>query len=210
PSVQAQDPLIEAARAEAHRSGRFTDGSNAAFGDRLLAWTDPLFVGETPADRRLRHASALLADVAWRAHPDMRAERGLDVALHATWMGIDPAGRAMLAVALWVLNGGPWPADGLATLVRLAPEPDLERARLWGLALRLGQRLGGGAIGPLDRSRVAIEDDRLLLLLDADAVALYGESIARRHRGLAFAMDLRPEVRTEDVSRRGRGRARSG
>jgi exopolyphosphatase/guanosine-5'-triphosphate,3'-diphosphate pyrophosphatase len=209
-SLRAQDPLIEAARAEAHRSGRFTDGSNAAFGDRLLLWTDALFADEARADRRLRHTAALLADVAWRAHPDMRAERGLDVALHGTWMGIDAAGRAKLAVALWVLNGGPWPAADLAPMARLAPEDGLERARLWGLALRLGQRLGGGAIAPLDRSRVAIEDDRLLLILDAEAVALYGESISRRHRGLALAMDLRPDVRTEDFSQPRRGRARSG
>jgi exopolyphosphatase/guanosine-5'-triphosphate,3'-diphosphate pyrophosphatase len=209
-ALKKQDPLIEAARAEAQRSGRFTDGSNAAIGDRLLAWTDPLFATDPPADRRLRHAAALLADVAWRAHPDMRAERGLDVALHGSWTGIAADGRAMLATALWVLNGGPWPADGLAPLARLAPDSRLERARLWGLALRLGQRLGGGAIGPLDQSRLAIEDDRLLLVLDAGAVALYGESIARRHRSLAVAMELRPEVRTDDVSRRPRDRVRSG
>ena len=198
--VRREDPLIAAARAEAQRSGRFTDGSNAAIGDRLLEWTDPLFPGEPPADRRLRHAAALLADVAWRAHPDMRAERGLDVALHGSWMGIDARGRAALAVALWVLNGGPWPDAQLAPLGRLAPPEALDRARLWGLALRLGQRLGGGTVGPLAASCLAVAGDRLELRLAPEAAPLYGEAIARRHRSLAQAMALRPDVRVGPVS----------
>ncbi len=198
--VQQCDPLLEAARAEAHRSGRFTDGSNAAIGDHLLDWTDPLFAGEPPADRRLRHVAALLADVAWRAHPDRRAERGLDVALHGTWLGIDAAGRARLAAALWVLNGGPWPAPPLAPLARLASARELEQARWWGLALRLGQRLGGGAIGPLGKSALRREGERLVLVLETGFVALYGEAIARRHRALAHAMGLRPDVLTARIS----------
>jgi exopolyphosphatase/guanosine-5'-triphosphate,3'-diphosphate pyrophosphatase len=201
PKVRGLDPLLEAARAEAQRSGRFTDGSNAAIGDHLLAWTDPLFPGEAGGVRRLRHAAALLADVAWRAHPDRRAERGLDVALHGTWFGIDASERAVLGVALFVLNGGPWPAGELQPLARLAPAARLEQARRWGLALRLGQRLGGGAIGPLGESRLAIEDGRLVLVLEPGAVALYGESVARRHRALAQAMGLRPDLRTTGLRR---------
>jgi exopolyphosphatase/guanosine-5'-triphosphate,3'-diphosphate pyrophosphatase len=199
-ATRRRDPLIEAARAEAGRAGRFTDGSNERIGDQLLIWTDPLFAGESARDRRLRQVAALLADVAWRAHPDMRAERGRDVALHGSWLSIDAEGRAMLAAALWVLNGGPWPDPAISMLARLAAPGELEKARLWGLAMRLGQRLGGGAIGPLQESRLSVEDDRLVLSLDRSCVALYGEAIARRHRALAQAMDRRPEVRTGDLS----------
>ena len=50
--------------------------------------------------RRLRLAACLLADVAWQANPDFRADRAIDMALHGNWVAIDPAGRVMLAQAL--------------------------------------------------------------------------------------------------------------
>ncbi|MFQ3595694.1 MAG: Ppx/GppA family phosphatase [Sphingomonadaceae bacterium] len=193
--VRAEDPLLSAARAEAHRSGRFSDGSDAEVGDHLLAWTDPLFAGEAPALRRIRHAAALLADVGWRAHPDMRAERGLDIALHGNWVGIDAEGRALLAAALWVLNGGGWPTPALAFLERLAPGALLERARLWGLAIRLAQRLGGGTVAGLDGTSVATDGGALVLSLPARAQPLYGEAVSRRHRLLADALQLEPVLR---------------
>ncbi len=192
PAIRAEDPLLAGARAEAARSGRHADGSDAAIGDHLLAWTDPVFADEPPPLRRIRHAACLLADVAWRAHPDMRAERGFDIALHGNWVGIDAAGRAMLALALWVLNGGA-PADpAVGLLDRLAPPAALARARLWGLALRLGQRLGGGTVAGLEPGGLEVAGGRLLLRLRQADAALYGEAVARRHRLLAAEWGLEP------------------
>jgi exopolyphosphatase/guanosine-5'-triphosphate,3'-diphosphate pyrophosphatase len=145
--------------------------------------------------RRIRHAACLLADVAWRAHPDLRAERGFDVALHGNWVGIDAAGRATLAMALFVLNGGSVPHPILASLGRLAPDEVLERARVWGLAIRLAQRLAGGTGEILARSAIAIEPEGLVLSLPRCEDALYGEAVARRHRMLAEALRLEPVLR---------------
>ena len=196
PEARAEDPLIAAVRAEAHRSGRFSDGSDAEVGDHLLAWTDPLFPDDGPELRRIRHAASLLADVAWRAHPDMRAERGLDVALHGNWVGIDAPGRAMLATALWAVNGGAPTEPALASLSRVVPAAGLLRARQWGLALRLGQRLGGGTVAGMAGSALAVEGGRLVLSLPAPSSALYGgEAVSRRHRLLAEALGLLPELR---------------
>jgi exopolyphosphatase/guanosine-5'-triphosphate,3'-diphosphate pyrophosphatase len=124
----------------------------------------------------------------------------MDMALHGNWVGIDAAGRAMLAAALYVSNGGtPAAMDGpMPLLMRLAPAAMLERARLWGLAIRLGQRLGGGAAGPLVEARIAAADGWLRLSLEPAAAPLYGESVARRHRALAQAMGLEPQMRTID------------
>jgi exopolyphosphatase / guanosine-5'-triphosphate,3'-diphosphate pyrophosphatase len=195
---QRDDPLLTAARAEAVRAGRFTDGqNNVEVGDLLLAWCDPVFADEAPALRRVRHAACLLADVAWRAHPDFRAERGLDVALHGNWVGIDAPGRAMLAVALHALNGGAADDPALAMLARLADATLLERARHWGLALRLGQRLGGGTGVALRSSRLGIADGTLRLTLRPERKRLYGEPVARRHRLLATALGLVAEMRVD-------------
>jgi exopolyphosphatase/guanosine-5'-triphosphate,3'-diphosphate pyrophosphatase len=194
PAARQQDPLLSAAREAAGRLGRFSDGSDADVGDALLAFTDPLFANDTPAQRRIRHAACLLADSAWRAHPDMRAEDGMDTALHGTWVGIDAEGRAMLAATLWVLNGGTLPGPGTEILSRLAGTESLARARLWGLALRLGQRLGGGAADPLAEARLAPDGSRLLLSLGPGAASLYGEPVQRRHRYLAQALGLEPAL----------------
>lgn len=191
-AARREDPLLAAARAEAHRSGRFADGRDAEVGDRLLAWTDGLFGPEESALRRIRHAACLLADVAWRAHPDLRAERGFDIALHGNWVGIDAAGRALLAMALFVLNGGSVPHPLLASLGRLAPAEPLERARAWGLAIRLAQRLAGGTGEVLAKTAITAGPERLVLSLPRPLDALYGEAVARRHRLLAEAFRLEP------------------
>jgi len=188
------DPLLTAARDTAQRTGRFSDGSDDAVGDALLAFTDPLFAHESAALRRIRHTACLLADSAWRAHPDMRAEDGMDTALHGSWVGIDAEGRAMLAAALFVLNGGAMPSPQTAILSALADPSLLDRARLWGLALRLGQRLGGGAAEPLAAARIGPHGKALTLSLLRSNAALYGEPVARRHRYLAQAFQLQPRL----------------
>lgn len=176
--VRDMDPLICATREEGRRVGRFPE-----HGDLLDRWIAPLFEQEGAADARLRHASCLLADIGWRAHPEFRAERGLETALHGNWVGIDARGRAMMAQALYTSFG----ADGEAPIaVTLASPEDRQMALRWGLAMRLGQRLSGGVAAPLKNSALALRDKLTLRLADGDA-ALYGEAVERRHKTLAAA-----------------------
>ena len=183
PGQRLEDPLIAAARDEGDRSGRFPE-----HGDLLDAWIAPLF-DDAPELARLRHAACLLADVGWRANPEFRAERGMEIALHGNWVAIDAAGRAILAQALYTALGG-----GLGcpeALGRLADAESLARARLWGLAIRLGQRLSGGVAAPLKRSHVALEAT-LTLTLDQKDEALYGEAVEKRHKALAAMFGKEP------------------
>ena len=176
-----EDPLIAAARDEGARLGRF-----AEHGDLLNAWIAPLFEEEGAESARLRHAACLLADVGWQANPDFRAERGAEIALHGNWVGIDSAGRAVLAQALHSALGGG--SEAPAVFARLAEPEDLARAARWGMAIRLGQRLSGGVAAPLRRSRLAIDRKTLRLVLDPHDAALYGEAVEKRHKALAEAM----------------------
>lgn len=180
---RAADPLVVAARDEGRRSGRFPE-----HGDLLDGWIAPLFADDRAADARLRIAACHLADVGWRANPDFRAERGVDIALHGNWVGIDARGRAMLAQALWTALGGV--VTSPAPLPALASDAARRRAVQWGLAIRLGQRLSGGVAAPLSRSRLAIDGGRLHLLLEGGDAALYGEAVQKRHRALAQAFGL--------------------
>lgn len=184
-AVREQDPLIEAARTEGEREGRFPGQ-----GDDLYQWISPLFADEGPEMARLRHAACLLGDVAWRAHPDFRPDRGLEFALHGNWVGIDGFGRALLGAALFANFGGPVQHYSHALLGKLADQESLQRARLWGLAMRLGFRLTGGCAHELRDIRIIREDDAVIMRIPAARKALYGDAIARRHKALANAMAL--------------------
>ena len=189
PEQRALDPLIEAARGEGARQGRF-----AEHGDMLFDWMDPLFGDEPAGDRRLRLAACLLSDIAWRAHPDFRAERGVDVALHGNWVAVTAAERAALACALHACFGGSADAPVMASLLLLAPPTLLARARGWGLALRLGQRLTGGTAVGLAASRLQRDGDALVLRLGQGHADLAGDAVTRRLKLLGTALGLAPRL----------------
>lgn len=187
PATRARDPLIEAAREAGTGLGRF-----APHGDLLDRWLAPVF-GDGPRPARLRLAACLLADIAWAAHPDFRAERGVDMALHGNWVGIDGAGRVMLAQALFANFGG-GTAFASSPVAALCTADQLRRSTLWGLAMRLGQRLSGGVAGGLERSRLTVEGGALRLEIARGDEAILGEAVERRLRTLATAMELKPDA----------------
>jgi exopolyphosphatase / guanosine-5'-triphosphate,3'-diphosphate pyrophosphatase len=184
--VRRLDPLIEATREAGRGLGRFDE-----HGALLERWIAPAF-DDDDSMARLRLAACLLADVAWQAHPDFRAERGVDMALHGNWVGIDGPGRVMIAQALFSNFGG---AGRFADydVASLCSEEELLRAAHWGLAMRLGQRLSGGVASSLERSALSLHDGKLRLTLDAQDESLYGEAVDRRLRTLANALGCKAE-----------------
>jgi exopolyphosphatase/guanosine-5'-triphosphate,3'-diphosphate pyrophosphatase len=185
PELRRRDPLLDAAKEMGRGLGRF-----AEHGRLLDEWIAPIF-DDPPALARLRLAACRLADIAWLSHPDFRAERGVDMALHGNWVGVDAPGRVMMAQALSAnFGGGRNLAD--AAVASLCRPESLERAYQWGLAMRLGQRLSGGVSASLERSRLSADGDTLRLSLAPDDRALYGETVERRFKTLAAAMGLKP------------------
>lgn len=184
--LRKEDPLLSAAREEARIQGRFPLHAEA-----LMTWMNGLFVPESVADMRMRLVAAVLADTAWRTHPDFRAERGLELALHGNWVGINGRERAILGAALYAAYGGSANDAVMAGLIRLATRAELSRAFSWGLALRLGQRLTAGTARPLEMSRLYSDGGgKLVLTLSPRYQALYADAVARRLDALASAMGL--------------------
>jgi len=182
-AVRAHDPLLAAAEAEGEAQGRFP-----GHGRLIDRWIAPLFEDDTAEFARLRRACCLLADVAWRANPDFRAERGLEIALHGNWVGIDGFGRAMVAQALHSNFGG---GSGVVPLLEgLASQEALQRAVQWGLAIRLAQRLSGGVASPLDHAEIVKGEDQLRLLLTGGHAGLQGETVNRRLKNLGQSMNM--------------------
>jgi len=189
PATRALDPLIEGVRHVVAGQAPLPGQAEA-----LLAWSDAAFPDEPAAERRLRHAACLIAGTSWASSPDFRVIDGEDMALHGSWIGISHADRAVMAMALHVGLGGD-PAMPPALLARLAPPERLDRARGWGFALRLAQRLGGSAGARLDRLTLRRDGaGDLELRLPAKAAALVDAAARRRLDRLAQALGCRARV----------------
>jgi exopolyphosphatase / guanosine-5'-triphosphate,3'-diphosphate pyrophosphatase len=184
---QQQDPLLTGAAAMAQSHRRF-----GADGDELFAWTHSLYSNETPTHRRLRHAAALLSDVAWAEHPDYRAEQALRMTLFMPLPGIDHAGRAFLAATMHARYGGNDPGE---TVRRLLDEDGFAVARSVGLALRLGNTLTGGVPGLLTGAKLGLENGTLSLTLGRKSSQRLGESVQRRLDALGRSLGKKTEIR---------------
>jgi len=178
---RADDPLLSGARFRGSRMGRRNFN-----GDRLFHWMQGLFADyDEGDDRRLRHAACLLADCAWNIHPDYRSAHALQTGIEGNWLGVDGAGRALIARALWSAYGDS--KNDRALLSKLADRRALRRADKWGLAIRLAMRIDGGTGGILERSTIAIHGDELLLTLPPDTP---GDTIIHRLEKLASGTGL--------------------
>lgn len=184
-----RDPLIEGVL-EIVGSQQQTAG----YAEALLKWSDGAFPNETSAERRLRHAACLIAGTGWIANPDFRAVAGEDMALHGNWIGVSAADRAVMAMALHVGLGGD-PEAPPPILVRLAPPERLERARAWGFAIRLAQRLGGGSPRALDALPLGFAaDGALVLRIPAEVAELADGAVERRLARLALALGHKARI----------------
>lgn len=207
---RARDPLIEGVE--------FAVGGQqqvAGYAQALLDWMEPIFTDEPHETRRIRHAACLLAGTGWTANPGMRALPAEDMALYGSWVGVTAADRAMLAQALHVGLGGD-PASSPALLARLASAEQLIRAGAWGLAIRLAQRLGGGAPRVLAALPLTLADDGAVVLTVPRTEATLADSGAERRLarlGLALDRQARIESRPDPAfapanSGKGGGRRR--
>ncbi len=182
PAERAADPLIAACAETARVHARFGE-----IGDPLFAWMNPLFPKERPELHRLRHAAALLSDIAWNEHPDYRSEQAVRHALYMPVAGIDHPGRAFLAAALHARYAGRGTVELLAPL-ELLDEEDLHAARLVGLALRLAYTVCGGVPAALHGTSLALHGHEVQLSLSGDGAQRFGESVQRRLDALAKAL----------------------
>jgi exopolyphosphatase / guanosine-5'-triphosphate,3'-diphosphate pyrophosphatase len=188
-----QDPLFAAAQEINDQTSR-----SARHGPDLCAWADRFYASaalpEAPEDARLRQAACLLADIAWRAHPDYRADHALHAIANGTFAGVDHPGRAFLALAIAYRHGGSENAAeaGLATL--MSPEL-LDRARLLGAVFRVAYQLSAAMGGVLPRTDLRCTRTKVVLSLPTDLADLATERLIGRLRQLAKLIGREAEIK---------------
>jgi exopolyphosphatase/guanosine-5'-triphosphate,3'-diphosphate pyrophosphatase len=187
------DPLLAGCWDFARRYARSPDHEL-----ELCDWTDSLFAGlgtETEAERRLRHAACLLADIGWRTHPDYRGARSLNLISQSSLVGLDHPGRIFLALTVYFRHEGPGANSAPRDFLRLVDEAMLERARRIAAALRLAYALTAAMPGVLpDIALTAINAKTLQLILPARLADLMGEPVQKRLDNLAELTGRTAEV----------------
>ena len=187
--AQREDPLLAACAAAAQRFGRF-----AEIGGELGVWTAPLFPKESAEDERLRRAACWLGDIGWIDHPDYRAQQALERVLRLSVLAADHPGRAFLGLVAFYRYGGQ-AADEVADIARgLVAEGAEKRARVLGLALRLGYAITGGAPGILGDMTLGLDGDRLNLVVAPSREALVSDDVNRRFQAVAAALDRKTQI----------------
>jgi exopolyphosphatase / guanosine-5'-triphosphate,3'-diphosphate pyrophosphatase len=180
------DPLVEGAQLVGLPLARVPD-----FAPRLVNWTAKIFPGEVPAETRLRVAVCALSDIAWRDHPDFRAEESFRRMLQFPFIGIDHAERVFVAAAVQARYGGAPDAPWLAPAIGLLSNAVQRRALILGRAITLAYRLSGATPAVLDGSRLMLEADCVVLEVTGAARVPDSEVVTDRLKLLASAMGVR-------------------
>ncbi len=182
-AIRADDPLYDACRGIALRDGR-----SLAYAEALDSWLERAALPAFGPHRALRPAAALLSEIAWRQHPDLRGVDAFTRVSRAPFVGIDHPGRVFLALAVATRYKSRLPADANRAIdLLLSPEAQAH-ARIAGLALRLAERLSGGKAAVLDGSRIALEGGRLTLRLAPGNQALASGKARSAAEALARAL----------------------
>jgi exopolyphosphatase/guanosine-5'-triphosphate,3'-diphosphate pyrophosphatase len=180
------DPLVEGAQLVGLPLARVAD-----FAPALVRWTAALFPRETGAQTRLRVAVCALSDVAWRDHPDLRAEESFRRLLQFPFIGVDHAERVFVAAAIHARYVGRADAPYLSPAITLLSAASRRRAQILGRAILLAYRFSGGAPAMLGGARLNIEPDRVVLEVAAAARAPDSEVVGDRLRLLAAALGVK-------------------
>jgi len=190
--IQEQDPLLSAAWEMAARHGR-----DPSLPPALVAWTQPLFIGEAAAAARMREAMCWMSDIGSHDHPEFRAEQAFLRVLRQPGIGLDHLSRAYLALAVAMRYEAEADAAFLRPARLLLDVETAKQAEVLGIALRLAYTLSAGTKDLLAGTRLRIEGARLVLHLRENSGVFAGESVIRRLERLAEALGLQAAAESD-------------
>ena len=185
PEEQAKDSLLETARDLSILRAR-----SPRHAQELADWSTMAFatlgIDETPNEARYRIASCYLADIAWRAHPDFRAQQSLSVIANTGFVGISHEGRAYLALSNYHRYQGLGTKVKLPEIASMATPRVITRARLLAAIFRVLYLYSASMPGVIPRlGLVANGENAFALTVPTDISDLCGERPQERLSQLA-------------------------
>jgi exopolyphosphatase/guanosine-5'-triphosphate,3'-diphosphate pyrophosphatase len=182
--LRKKDPLIEACA-----FAEMKDARAPGFGLQLFKFVLPLFPTADDEAARLIKAACHLHDVSWRGHPDYRAEICFDNATRANLGGLKHAERVFLGLSLMHRYRNQRKGHKFENLFSLLSQEQMRMAEILGKAMRLGAMMWVNKEETNAKLFWAPDAKALQLVLEGDAVSLYGEVAEARLKSLARAMN---------------------
>jgi exopolyphosphatase/guanosine-5'-triphosphate,3'-diphosphate pyrophosphatase len=131
-----------------------------------------------------------LSDIAWRDHPDVRAEESFRRLLQYPFIGLDHAERAFVAAAVHARYAGQLDAAYLFPAVDLMAPAVRRRAEILGRTILLAYRFSGAVPEVLSGAKLSIERDCVRLEVSPTARVPDSEVVASRLKLLASAIPV--------------------
>ncbi len=186
---RSADPLVEFARAANARNARVP-----VHAEEMLKWTAPLFEGQGAAEERVRAASALVSDVAWRRHPAARAAGAFGQVLTAPFAGATHRERALIAASVFHRYSGDEDVPQGLAMAGLLDKDEEKYALLLGLAWRFAFSLSASAAGELAHYRLRMTPSKVILEVPTRREAIAGEPVQKRLGELADTLGRKGEI----------------
>jgi exopolyphosphatase/guanosine-5'-triphosphate,3'-diphosphate pyrophosphatase len=185
---QYRDPLIEGAL-----STGLPDARVPEFCEALARWTEDLFPGEIPNNRRIRLAACALTDIAWRDHQKVRATDSFLRILQFPFIGITHPERAFLATAIMARYGGK-----LSKLDTRATETltsnAVKKAEFLGSALLLGHRFSASVPQILEHAEIVVDSDVVRLVIKEGSDVPDSDAVSERLSRLAKVFSMESSI----------------
>ena len=189
PDERGKDPLVEFASAANARTARVPVHAH-----EMLEWTLPLFDNDNAEMTRIREASALFSDIAWRRHPDDRAVGAFGQVLTAPFAGASHRARALIAASVFHRYSGDEDFPQSMALAGLLDKDDEKRALVLGLAWRFAFSLSASAAGELASYRLRMTPSKVILDVPTRREAIAGEPVQKRLGELADVLGRKGEI----------------
>jgi exopolyphosphatase/guanosine-5'-triphosphate,3'-diphosphate pyrophosphatase len=162
--------------------------------ETLAAWAAPMFPTAHHREQRLFLGACHLSNLGWADHPEDRAYHVLSRCLRLAVPGIDHAGRAFIALALYRRYNGDLDDERIAKFDPLLRKEERHRAIVLGSALRLAYALSGGDEEVLAASRLELKGRKLTLELQEQVRPFLGDGVHRRIAELGRSLGVKTQI----------------
>lgn len=188
-----KDPFLVSCETLAQERSRFPEHAEA-----LYRWTRSLLNGVpghfTKEEARLHLAACYLSDIAWRCHPDFKAEYAVDQALFGHYVGVGHKDRAFVGVVLNESYGAKLEGSKAGSTLQLLEADEIQRARVLGAGLRLAQRMSAGTMSLLSECEMDFSKGMITLTASPFFDALAGDVVSQRLRDIGKLLGVSTTV----------------
>lgn len=166
----------------------------------LAKWTGNAFailgIDEDENDKRHRIAACYLADIAWRAHPDFRAQQYMGTIANAGFVSIGHEGRAYITLANYHRYLGLSSKVKIPPIADLASKGTVKKARILAAMFRVLYLFSGAVPKIIPQIGISKSDkDKIMIEIPKAISSLLGERPEERIRQLGKELDMQIKIK---------------